>query len=243
MRPAVVIATVFLFDALIQLSFNQREMMALFGIVCGILLAAGRGSDKPGGAPDAPQRRRTGSRFVPVATAGLLIAGMAAHVVPALYAAAHKQAAEDALAAGDTRDAVRSFRLASQWAPRDPIPLLSLGLIEAGVRGPDSGARFVEKALALQPESAMLHASLARLRLKAGRSAEAEALVRRALELYPTNAEHHELMSEVLQARGRPAAALESARRAVQYGYRYPERYKERVRELETKIEGLRGGE
>lgn len=227
LRPLLIVAAVFVGDALLQLSFNQRELMALFGLCSGLLLSAG---------PE-PRSRPTGPlRFAGRAFVGFLIAATLLHGVPSLMSSAWRQAAQTALEDGDPAAAVRYLRRAVSWAPRDPDPLLTLGLVQAQLLGPQAGAHFVEKALKLQPESANLHAQLARLRLQGGRPGEAVNLARQALELYPHNAEHHLLLSEIQQARGDLPAALESAREALRTGYRRPEVYEKRVRELQTAI-------
>lgn len=228
LRPALVMAAVFLFDALLQFSFNQREMMALFGLLTGALLQGIPGK-AAGGAGSC------GHRFRIAVVALFLVAASLIHVVPALISLAEKEDAQDALDAGEVDEAIRHLRRASAWSPRDPYPLLSLGLIEAERKGPDAGALLVERALRLQPQSANLHARLAGLRLQSGRLGEAETLARRAVELYPTNAEHQDLLSRVLEASGNRDEALIAARRAAEYGYLYKEKYGKRLRELEKR--------
>jgi hypothetical protein len=238
-RALAAMAAVFVLDALVQLSFNQREMMMTFGILAGACVFAAGKPPSPAGLARGHALTRLAALRFPAALC--LAALLGTGVVPRLYALGQKQVAEDFLATGDAMGALPFVRRAQMAAPRDPGILSLLSIIEETAHGPASAIPIVEWALKLQPESAALHSRLGGLLLRSGRTEEAEREVAKAIELYPTHAEYHAQLSILLEARGDLAGALDSARRAAGFAFLYADRYRERIGSLETKIANPRG--
>lgn len=205
LRAIACMAALFVLDALVQLSFSHREMMAFFGLCCGISMQ--------GAAPAGEGRRSVRRLFF----ASGLAAALVWLVVPRLVAAGYRMDAQDALEQGATDSSRQLLRKAQMWEPSNPATLLQLGEIEESQGQLSSAKLLMEKAIALQPESAAGHAALARVLSAVGDFQHAESEISEALERYPSSAVYNGQMSQLLIRAGRKAEALEYAKRASEY--------------------------
>jgi Flp pilus assembly protein TadD len=210
-RTYLLLFGVLVFDGLLQTSWAQRELMSLFGLVCGCLVGMTAESTAP-----APVRVRAGLRASALAC---IAAVMLLVEVPFLSAANAKQIAEDAMLSGDSALASRYWEKASRWAPRDPEPYQGRAQIALS-QGQLSAARLLyQRALELSPESASLNVQLAAVLNTLSKPVEAERHFRRAMELYPSNPAYNFQYGMFLAERGRREEALKFAQRAAQYSY------------------------
>jgi O-antigen ligase len=207
----------FCVDALIQHSYNQREMMALFGILCGLALNTGTEISS----------RDTGYGRIAVlssAAAGLLLL-----LVPVQLGSAFKDSAATEIEAGQFTAALQNLRKSARFAPRDPqVPAMMASI--AG--SPGSAILFLKKALKLNPESAALHSSLASAYLRENEVIQAKQEIMLSLHYYPSNAEYHYECSRILDLQGDRTAAIREAREAVRLGYLYLDKYKAHLNNL-----------
>lgn len=222
--PSLAGAGVLTLDGLVQLSFNQRELMALFGLFCALLLHAGA----------APARSISAARVRTAAAVGALVLGFLFHLVPRLAASNQRDVAEELLEVGEWELARRQVRRAQAISPRDPSNALLLASIEEAQGNLPAARMHLQAAIRLQPESASAHASLARLLQRQGDFAGAETELQEALKRYPSNWRYHDQMSQLEQARGNEAKACEHARLAHRFAEGLPgtEGVEARLREL-----------
>lgn len=224
---AYAICAVFLVDALFELSFNHRELMALFAMATGIVLfMASRKVDKPRG------------EWLAIGSNLLLAALAVALVFPQLIASEEKDAAADAMQDKDLDTARKLVRRAGQWTPRDPSVYLMLSQVEDMAGSPESSIMHLKKAISIQPESASLRAQLSRMEAVMGHTDDAERLIRQAIELYPGNGDYHYDLAQVLERRGNLKSALDEARLAVKFGYYNLDKYKAYAAQLEKQAAG-----
>ena len=224
-----VMCAVFVLDALYQLSFNQRELMVLFGFNAGVVLAAPRSADASSTTGQDTRRRRL--------TAALLLAALLVSVaIPQLAASAAKNRAEMQLGEGDNGAALEALDRAEWWSPRDPaIPAARAPLVGQRL-GPTAGVRELARAVAMQPRSASLRAQLSRWQAEAGDLPAAELSLREAIEFYPSNPEYRHQHSLLLERKGDLKSAVDEARLAVRHGYLYLDRYRATLQSLEAKL-------
>ncbi len=221
-RALGVLFFLILFDGLLQVSWNQREIMSLFGLVCGILIARTGSLSPPG-----PFRFRQSSRLTGFLGITALFTILEA---PFLVGASSKQMARDAMYAGNQHEAEEQWKRASEWAPRDPEPFAARASM-ATISGEISSARMlIEKALKLNPESASTHAQAADIYERLGQNREAFAHIKDTIRIYPTNPEYNFLYAKRLEELGQQKDALVFAKRAVEYNY---------LPESESKYEAL----
>lgn len=216
----------FVVDALMEHSFNQREMMLTFGLVSGLLLHAGATQ------PRYPRAIARGTLIVSVAFLALFIA---CEAIPRLLARHRLDSASWLIEAGEPAEAMKALRSARFWYPRDTAAYVSMAFLEEGLSGPNGAAMILEQALVIQPNSASLHARRAEALLKAGRAGEAERELRVALTLYPTKPEYHFGLAKVLEAQGDLPGALAHARRAAELEPLKPESFRQYVSTLEAR--------
>ena len=221
-------------DGLYQLSFNQRELMMLAGILGGSVLAV---SPRLAGGtfPRVTAARAQGAAAIAL-FAVTLHAGL-----PALHSLWARQRAEAELDNGRPAAAIGVLRRARMLAPRDPQSWALEAHIVAGRDGPAAALPLMERAVSLNPASASLHSSLADLLSAAGRQEDALAEMRRAVGLYPTKADYRAQLSRLLEQRGDLEGALREARLALDHAYLYAERHRERLDALEAKVSTTTG--
>jgi tetratricopeptide (TPR) repeat protein len=194
-RALVIMVIVFVFDALLQLSFSHREMMAVFGLCCGALLASGNDIWAGGTTP----RKRYNNALALVAGMALSLAILAL-VVPRLVALDYRQRANDAIESKEPAEAIRLLRNSQQWEPNHPAAYLSLAQLEEQGGQLSSELMLVEKAVRLQPESAAGRAALSHVQVRLGNYEEALASMKEALARYPANPNYNGQMAELLLA-------------------------------------------
>jgi hypothetical protein len=223
---------VFVLDALYQMSFNQRELMFLFGVCAGVVLDNG----------SSARQSRPASRWVGLVWALAVSCLVVATAVPHLAASAARKSAEASAEEGDGAAALADLDRAEWWSPRDPaIPAARAPLV-APQYGAQSAVRELARAVALQPRSASLRAQLARWQAEAGDFAAAEESLRAATSLYPANPEYRHELARLLEQRGDLNAAVAEARLAVEHGYLYLDRYRAHLQSLETRLSAPEGG-
>jgi tetratricopeptide (TPR) repeat protein len=206
-QAVTAMAALFVIDALMQLSFNHREMMALFGILCGVLI----------GNTSGPVLPRTSTRFLPLIFSLVCSAAILTLVTPRLLAHSYRLASSDALEANDQPQATQLLRESQKWEPGNPATYLQLASIEEAA-GQLSAARMLQqKAVSLQPESAAAHAALARTLQRLSDYPAAERELNEALRRYPANPAYNGQMAQLLIAAHRTSEALTFAGKAARY--------------------------
>jgi len=208
LRCLVVIFLLYLGDALVQITWNQRELMSLLGLVVGMLL-----SELP---PGGRALFRGGVKF---GAAAALMAALLGLEGLYLLSKTEKQLAADATYAGDLNSATQHWNKALQWQPADPAPYAALAYNALQTGNADLATRYIDKALQRQPDSASLNAQAAEIAAAAGDSNAAGAYLRKALQYYPFSPDYNFAMAEYLAAHGERAEALPYARRAVETSY------------------------
>lgn len=205
-------AGVLVLDALLQLSFNHRELMALFGMLCGVLLYAGA---RPSNA------QLLGEVKASLATLALL-AAIVLKSLPALSAAATRLAASDALDARELQEARRLIARAQKQSPRDPAAYLLQAEVEETEGNLAAAERALQKARALQPESAAVHAALAHVLARQGDTSQSMQMLQIAWDKYPSSPTYNYQMAVRAVERGDTKAAETFAERAATYGAGLP---------------------
>lgn len=220
----------FLADSFVELSFNQRELMATFGACCG--LAVGLPNEESGHKCRGVGRRNA---FVGIMTL-LLALALALLALPRAIQSGFLQMAEGTLETGENALAQKYLKRAELWGKRD-VEIYIFRAALARQRGDAAGEEeALRRALELTPWSANLHAQMAEVLERRGRSNEAEKFLRRAVELYPSKAEHWHELACFLERHGRLAEAYEASRNAVRFSYLYPERDRALLRRVEEKL-------
>jgi O-antigen ligase len=154
------------------------------------------GLSMPAPEPHSGPSCRAGAlprRGVKVAFAGAIALLWVTHVCCFARALSLREAALQAADRGDIGEAVASLRAAERLRPRDPDPraflaqmILAKGMNDTALRS--EGSRAIDRALALDPESANLHYTRALYHQAAGETAAAYREIRAAHELYPIKA-------------------------------------------------------
>lgn len=206
--PAV-ICMVFCFDALIQHSVYQRELMATFGIAAGTLLFAGAYATRP---TTAGQIRR-------------LVIGVAALVLvllllglSSLYARGKKQIASDLIYSGRPEMAMKYVDQADRATFMDShVTLLRAKLAEYAGETLKS-ISLLSTAIEQEPRSAALRIERAQQYKKLGQNDLAWKDLRGALERYPSNPDNLNLAALWSLEAGEQTSATVYARGAVRAG-------------------------
>ncbi len=210
-RAILTIFCLLLIDGLIQVTWNQRELMSTFGLITGVLM--GRSVYQ---ATSARERFPKPARLGIVVIYVTLFAIMEARF---LAGKSDKYKALDAMSAGDPLLARHYWDQAILWTPGDPQPYAAQASIFASAGQWSPAKRLVDKALTLNPDSAALQVEAARIAEQLKRPDEARAYLTKALELYPSQAEYNYLMARHLYRRGNPQEALNRARIAAHNNY------------------------
>lgn len=220
----------FLADSFVELSFNQRELLATFGACCGLAV----------GLPEAERGERCRSaacRNAFVAAMTLLLAlALALLALPRAIQSGFLQMAEGTLESGEHALAQKYLHRAEFWGKRDAETYIFRAALARQRADTATEEEALRRALELTPWSASLHVQMADVLERRGRDHEAEALLRRAVELYPSKAEHWHELACFLERHGRLAEAYEAARNAVRFSYLYPERDRALLSRVEEKL-------
>lgn len=105
-------------------------------------------------------------------------------------------------------DALRAFELAERLAPQDSVPVAGSGRTLIRMGRLEEGARRLQRALELSPDSIPLLVEISRALASSGRLEEAEAPLQRALVLAPPDAALRVELARIQLAQGRPDDAL-----------------------------------
>ena len=219
----VVMTAMLLADGLYQLSFNQREMMIVFGILTGTLIACSQ----------TPSSGTSSSRVSAYLIGSILIFALGMQAGFAMLTSLHaRRQAEVALDDGQPEKAIGLLHRARRWAPRDPQSFTLEAHIVASVHGTEAALPLIKRAIELQPTSASLRSMLGAFLHQAGRWAEAIQCVREAVELYPTKADYHHQLALLLAQTGTLDEAVDQARMAVRLAYLFEGRYEATLEKL-----------
>lgn len=208
LRCLVVIFLLYLGDALVQITWNQRELMSLFGLVVGMLIA----ELPPGRRALFGVRSRRGAAL---ATMTILLGLEGLY----LLSKTEKQLAADATYAGDLDSATRHWNKALQWKPADPAPYAALAYNALQMGNVELATRTIDKALQLQPDSASLNAQAGEIAAAGGNAEAAGVYLQRALIYNPYSPDYNYAMAEYLVAHGERTNAIPFAKRAVETSY------------------------
>lgn len=119
-------------------------------------------------------------------------------------------------AAKDQPGALKALDQALVWAPEDVALLNEKASLLLGMGRRDEAMAHFEKALALQPDNAILLNNLAWIMVRQGHNLErAETLARRATQKEPGRASYWDTLGLAQQARGNPAGAAVSYHQAL----------------------------
>lgn len=211
-RALVFISLVLIFDGLLQISWNQREIFTTFGLICGVLMAR-TGSLEP--------IRPTSSWLNSMRLTGFIgLVGVFALLESRyLLSATSKQIAADAMYAGEKAEAKEQWERATQWMPRDAEPYAARASLALESSQLSSARMLIEKALALEPESAALHAQAANIYSHLRQGDLAYTHLTKALGLYPAKPEYNYLYAKELQSQDRLPEALHFAEKAAAFNY------------------------
>ncbi|MCX7624751.1 MAG: tetratricopeptide repeat protein, partial [Candidatus Sumerlaeaceae bacterium] len=228
----------FLIDSLVELSFNQRELMATFGACCGLAIGLhefGESRDKC---------KSLVCRNILIAAMTFLI-GLAVALValPRAMQCGFLEMAEGTLETGEDTLAQGYLKQAQFWGRRDAKTYILGAALARQSADAALEEQALRRALELTPWSASLHVQLAEVLERCGKLSEAEQLLRRAVELYPTKAEHWHELACFLERQGRIPEAYEAARKAVEYSYLYPERDRALLRRIEERLYNISSSE
>jgi tetratricopeptide (TPR) repeat protein len=116
---------------------------------------------------------------------------------------------------GQLQDAAEQFRAVLQFCPNDVGALLQLALAEKQAGDIEQSQTFLVRALALDPESSLLHGTLGEVLYHRGLSPEALLELEFAVALNPENHDALYLMGFVLGDLGRHDDARSVTRRAI----------------------------
>jgi len=212
-------------DALIQVTWNQRELVSTFGAICGFTMAASSTS--------APVAQLSKMKTV---SALLLVASFLVIETLNMGNAAAKQTASDFGYAGDLRSADRFWRRASGWLANDSEPFAARASIALQEGRLMQSKNLIDQALHLSPQSASLHVQAADIYHNLGKAKESDKHLTKALEIYPTQPDYNYRMAKSLADRGQTTQALSFALRAGKYNYLVEKApvYKKLISELET---------
>lgn len=191
---------------LVEFTLQYREIYLDLCLVVGLAVGCG--------AAEVPARRAghaAGVRVLAVPALLILIAGgfgwYQNGFAPAMAERARAQA-EWRLEDRDPQAAVEAYTRALRWQPDDPR-LFEARAFARAAAGDPRGSDDVHRALALHPNSARLHATLAHWLAGEGRLHEAIAAQRDAVRLHPLDATHRMELAGMLWQAGRPEEARE----------------------------------
>ncbi|MGC8740156.1 MAG: O-antigen ligase family protein [Candidatus Sumerlaeaceae bacterium] len=220
----------FLLDSFIELSYNQRELMATFSILCGLTTGAA-------GPPEtlSARQQRTAQWLIAVMSLFLGLA-MGLIAIPRALANGFRDLAESKLEAKDANGSKEDLQRALRWAGEDPTSLALSGELQRQTHDFVGAERTLRQALQVAPWSASLHVQLAATLRDLGKFDEAEKMLRAAIELYPTKAEYWYELAQLLETRGRLREAREAAEKACEFSYLYPERDRALKQRIESKL-------
>ncbi len=131
----------------------------------------------------------------------------------ARVAVTYKRAAET-LQKGNMLEAEREFRSVLEIDPENTQSRSMLAKIAFSRKDPASAKRWIEEAIAKDPEVAEYHYLFGLFEARSGRAAEAEPSIRRSLELDPALPEAWSLLGSILLDRRRAEEALSCFLRA-----------------------------
>ena len=110
-----------------------------------------------------------------------------------------------------------------QLNPDHPAALNLLGVACSQQGRKDEGAKFLERAIAIQPNAADLHSNLAMIYVESGKLDEAIATAHRAIALQPAHIEAINILASVLCQLGRCPEALDWLKRSLSVRPQQPE--------------------
>ncbi|MEO8881190.1 MAG: tetratricopeptide repeat protein [Gemmatimonadaceae bacterium] len=119
-------------------------------------------------------------------------------------------------AIGDGKEAVAEFNAILQYAPNDIGAIVQLGLAEKANGDLEKAQCWLDRALALDEKSPLVHQYIGEILYNRGLNDQALAALHRSLELSPENADAHYLIGFVLGDLGRHEEARMSTKRAIQ---------------------------
>ena len=219
----VAMIAMLLADGLYQLSFNQREMMILFGILAGTLIACSQ----------TRFPNTSGSRRGAYLIGSILIFALGMQAGFAMLTSTHaRRQAEVAFDDGQPEKAMGLLHRARRWAPRDPQSFTLEAHIAFSLHGIDAALPLLKHAMELQPASASLRSVMGGYLEQAGRREEALMFVRKAVALYPSKADYHHQLALLLAKAGTIDEAVEQAQMAVQLAYLFESRYEATLENL-----------
>ncbi len=119
-------------------------------------------------------------------------------------------------AIGDGKEAVAEFNAILQYAPNDIGAIVQLGLAEKANGDLEKAQCWLDRALALDDKSPLVHQYIGEVLYNRGLNDQALAALHRSIELSPENADAHYLLGFVLGDLGRHEEARMSTKRAIQ---------------------------
>ena len=114
-------------------------------------------------------------------------------------------------------EAEQAFQTALSWqaeaANKDPWPSIDMGSLELETNHPEKAIPFLERAIAMAPDSAKAHQQLGKAYLALKELPKAEVELEEAIKLSPDSAPAHYILGQLYQKQGQPEKAkLEFAR-------------------------------
>ncbi len=119
-------------------------------------------------------------------------------------------------AIGDAKEAVTEFAAILQYAPNDVGAIVQLGLAEKANGDLEKAQCWLERALALDDRSPLVHQYIGEVLYNRGLNDQALAALHRSIELSPENADAHYLIGFVLGDIGSHEEARVATKRAIQ---------------------------
>ncbi|MEO6210961.1 MAG: tetratricopeptide repeat protein [Gemmatimonadaceae bacterium] len=119
-------------------------------------------------------------------------------------------------AIGDGKEAVAEFNAILQYAPNDIGAIVQLGLAEKANGDLEKAQCWLDRALALDEKSPLVHQYIGEVLYNRGLNDQALSALHRSIELSPENADAHYLIGFVLGDLGRHEEARMSTKRAIQ---------------------------
>jgi tetratricopeptide (TPR) repeat protein len=119
-------------------------------------------------------------------------------------------------AIGDGKEAVVEFNAILQYAPNDIGAIVQLGLAEKANGDLEKAQCWLDRALALDDKSPLVHQYIGEVLYNRGLNDQALTALHRSIELSPDNSDAHYLIGFVLGDLGRHEEARISTKRAIQ---------------------------
>lgn len=119
-------------------------------------------------------------------------------------------------AIGDGKEAVAEFNAILQYAPNDVGAIVQLGLAEKANGDLEKAQCWLERALALDDASPLVHQYIGEVLYNRGLNDQALEALRRSIDLSPENADAHYLLGFVLGDLGEHESARAATKRAIQ---------------------------